>query len=375
MTVGRPPAPAGAVDLTATIAERGTDLRLRVEPGQVVAVLGANGAGKSTLLSLLSGLLHPDTGRITLDGQLLVDTAAGVWVPPHRRKVVLLAQQALLFPHLTAAANVAFGPRSQGMSRREARGAAERWMEAVDAAQFADRKPSQLSGGQAQRVAIARALAADPALLLLDEPMAALDVAVAPALRHLLRRVLRDTRRTALLVTHDLIDALTLADRVVVVEAGRIVEDGPTRTVLAQPRSPFTARIAGTNLIAGTNDGHHLLSPDGTRISGILDPTCAPGEPAVAVFAPNAVAVHLTEPTGSPRNHLRVTITELEPRGAILRVHTAPIPGAAGLLADITAAAAADLELQPGSRVHFAVKATEVTIHSTAAGVSNTTPS
>ncbi len=371
MTGPGPAKPIGAVDLTATIAERGTDLRLTVEPGQVVAVLGANGGGKSTLLSLLSGLLHPDTGRITLDGQVLVDTATGTWVPPHRRRVVLLAQQALLFPHLTAAANVAFGPRSQGLSRRESRAAADRWLEAVDAARFADRKPAELSGGQAQRIAIARALAADPALLLLDEPMAALDVAVAPALRQLLRRVLRRTRRTALLVTHDLIDALTLADRVVVVEAGRIVEDGPTRTVLAAPRSPFTARIAGINLIAGTADGHHLVTDDGTRISGLLDPGCEPGEAAVAVFQPRAVAVHLTEPTGSPRNHLTVTVTELEPRGETIRVHTAPVPGTVGLLADITVASAADLELQPGSRVHFAVKATEITIHS-AAGVITT---
>jgi len=370
----RPPALVGAVTLAASIAERGTDLQLAVEPGQVVAVLGSNGAGKSTLLSLLSGLLHPDTGHITLDGQVLVDTSTGTWVPPHHRKVVLLAQQALLFPHLTAAANVAFGPRSQGLSRQQARAAADQWLAAVDASQFADRKPAQLSGGQAQRIAIARALAADPALLLLDEPMAALDVAVAPALRQLLRRVLRETRRTALLVTHDLIDALTLADRVVVVEAGRIVEDGPTRTVLAEPRSPFTARIAGINLIAGTSDGHHLVTDDGTRISGLLDPGCQPGDAAVAVFRPSAVAVHLTETTGSPRNHLPVTVIELEPRGDVVRVHTAPIVGAVGLLADITVPAAADLGLQPGSRVHLAIKATEITIYS-AAGVTENTSS
>jgi molybdate transport system ATP-binding protein len=356
----------GAVDLAATIAARGADLRLRVEPGEVVAVLGANGAGKSTLLSLLSGLLHPDTGRITLDGQVLVDTDARIWVPPHRRKVVLLAQEALLFPHLTALENVAFGPRSQGVGRRPALESARAWLTAVDAAEFAERKPAQLSGGQAQRIAIARALAADPAVLLLDEPMAALDVAVAPALRHLLRRVLRDTRRTAVLVTHDLIDALSLADRVVVVESGRIVEDGPTRVVLTQPRSAFTARIAGINLIAGTTDGRHLITDDGTRVAGVFDPGCRPGDPVVAVFQPSAVAVHLTEPTGSPRNHLPVTITELEPRGQVLRVHTGPVAGASGLLADITAAAAADLELQPGLRAFCAVKATEVTIYSSA---------
>jgi molybdate transport system ATP-binding protein len=353
----------GAIDLAATVGDRGIDLGLSVAAGEVVAVLGANGAGKSTLLSLLAGLLHPDTGRVTVDGDVLVDTGAGVWVPPHRRKVVLLAQQALLFPHLTVAANVAFGPRSRGAGRREAQAAARHWLDAVDAREFADRKPAQLSGGQAQRVAIARALAADPALLLLDEPMAALDVAAAPALRHLLRRVLRGSGRTALLVTHDLIDALSLADRVIVLEAGRIVEDGPTRTVLAEPRSSFTARIAGVNLISGTNDGHDLVTTEGSRVLGRLDPACAPGEPSVAVFTPQSVAVHLAAPTGSPRNHLPVVITELEPRGEIVRVHTAPIAGAGGLIADVTTLAAADLELRPGLPVQFAVKATEVAIH------------
>ena len=372
----------GAVELAATVAERGTDLALQVRPGEVVAVLGANGAGKSTLLALLAGLLHPDTGRIRLDGRVLVDTATGMWVPPHRRRVVLLAQQALLFPHLTVAENVAFGPRSRGAGRSAARAVADRWLAAVDATEFAARSPAELSGGQAQRVAIARALAADPAVLLLDEPMAALDVAVAPAVRTLLRRVLRETGRTALLVTHDLIDALSLADRVVVLGAGSIVEDGPTRTVLAQPRSAFTARIAGVNLIAGVAgsgdlSGHlgghfggqlggHLVTADGTRIAGLVDPGCRPGDDAVAVFRPSAVAVHLTDPGGSPRNHLPVTLTELEPRGDVVRLHTAPVPGAGGLLADVTVAAAADLGLQPGASVFCAIKATEVTIYAAA---------
>lgn len=366
MTGSRAAAGEGAVELAATVAERGTDLRLQVAPGEVVAVLGANGAGKSTLLALLAGLLPPDTGRIRLDGRVLVDTAAGVWVPPHRRRVVLLAQQALLFPHLTVAENVAFGPRSRGAGRSAARAAADRWLAAVDAAEFAARTPAELSGGQAQRVAIARALAADPAVLLLDEPMAALDVAVAPAVRTLLRRVLRESGRTALLVTHDLIDVLSLADRVVVLESGSVVEDGPTRTVLTRPRSAFTARIAGVNLIAGVAQGGSLVTPAGTRIAGLVDPGCRPGDDAVAVFRPSAVAVHLTDPGGSPRNHLPVTLTELEPRGDVVRLHTAPVPGAGGLLADVTLAAAADLGLQPGSSVFCAIKATEVTIHAAA---------
>jgi molybdate transport system ATP-binding protein len=337
---------------------------LRVRPGEVVALLGANGAGKSTLLSLIAGLIRPDTGRITLDDDVLVDVDRRVWMPPHRRGVVLLAQQALLFPHLTAAANVAFGPRSRGSSRKDAKAEAARWLAAVDATEFAERRPIQLSGGQAQRIAIARALAADPALLLLDEPMAALDVAVAPALRQLLRKVLKDTRRTAVLVTHDLIDALSLADRVVVLDAGRVVENGPTRIVLAQPRSGFAARIAGVDLITGTAESRALLSPGGFRIQGIVDPTCAVGEHAVAVFSPASVAIHLTPPTGSPRNHFAVTVTELEPRGELVRVHAADTIGGTGdLIADITAAAAADLELVPGKRVYYAIKATEVQIH------------
>ncbi|MEP6559876.1 MAG: ATP-binding cassette domain-containing protein [Nakamurella sp.] len=366
---------AGALTLTATLAERNIDLHLTVQPGQVVAVLGANGTGKSTLLSLISGLTRPDTGRIVLDDQVLVDTERGVWLPPHRRGVVLLAQQALLFPHLTAAANVAFGPRSKGSTRKAANVAAERWLAAVDATEFADRRPSQLSGGQAQRIAVARALAADPALLLLDEPMAALDVAVAPALRQLLRRVLRETSCTAMLVTHDLIDALSLADRVIVLDAGRIVEDGPARTILSQPRSAFAARISGIDLVAGIADAHGLTTADGTRIQGIVDPTCVPGELAVAVFSPNAVAVHLTLPTGSPRNHLAVTIAELEPRGELVRIHAVDIAGSTGgLIADVTAAAAADLDLVPGKQVHYAIKATEITIYPAATGVSKPTP-
>ncbi len=353
-----------------TLVERGIDLRLRTRPGEVVAIFGANGAGKSTLLSMISGLVRPDSGRIILDDQVLVDITRGVWVPPHHRGVVLLAQQALLFPHLTAAANVAFGPRSQGSSRKEADSRARRWLAEVNATEFAERRPAQLSGGQAQRIAIARALAADPALLLLDEPMAALDVAVAPALRQLLRRVLRDTGRTALLVTHDLIDALSLADRVVVIEAGRIVEEGPTRSVLARPRSSFAAKIAGVDLIAGTVVEHGVVTPGGLRIQGLLDPSCSVGRAAVAVFSPASVAVHVAPPTGSPRNHLAVTVTELEPRGELIRVHAAAITAGTGdLIADITASAAADLELVPGKQVHYAIKATEVQIYPSASSL------
>ncbi|MGH3801224.1 MAG: ATP-binding cassette domain-containing protein, partial [Pseudonocardiaceae bacterium] len=176
------------------------DAAVRVGPGEVVAVLGRNGSGKSTLLAAVAGLLRPDTGRIVLDGRVLTDTAAGVQLAPHRRRVGLLAQEPLLFPHLSVLDNVAFGPRAAGSRKQPAREAAMRRLTEVDATQFAQRRPRRLSGGQAQRIALARALASDPDLLLLDEPLSAVDVEFAPALRSLLRSVLQD--RLAVIVTH-----------------------------------------------------------------------------------------------------------------------------------------------------------------------------
>ncbi|MFF0815882.1 sulfate/molybdate ABC transporter ATP-binding protein [Rhodococcus sp. NPDC003318] len=353
-----------ALTVRAGLGHRGARFDVALGDGEVLAVLGPNGAGKSTLLGMIAGLLRPDDGTVTLGDRTLVDTAAGVFVPPHDRGVALLSQQALLFPHLTAAANVAFAPRSRGMSRAQSREIAAHWLRQVDAEDLAARRPSQLSGGQAQRIAIARALAAEPRLLLLDEPMAALDVAVAPTLRRLLRRVLREQARTAVIVTHDLLDALALADRVIVVEAGVVVESGTVREVLTHPRSAFAARIAGVNLLAGTAtspDG--LETPWGAAVSGIGSGAEA-GSPAVALFRPAAVSVHADRPHASPRNVFAVTVSELEAHGAAVRVRAEDNPdGSVGPAADVTPAAAAELDLAPGHRVWFAVKAQEVTVH------------
>lgn len=333
---------------------------LDVPAGSTLAVLGPNGSGKSTILSCLAGLLTPDRGTVVLGERTLNRDARHV--PPHDRGVGLLAQDALLFPHLTVIDNVAFAPRSRGMSRAESRTIARRWLAEVDALALADRRPAQLSGGQAQRVAIARALAGEPELLLLDEPLAALDIDAAPAIRGLLRRVLRDTGdgRAAVLVTHDPLDALALSDHVVVLGDGRIVERGPTRDVLAAPRTAFTARIAGLNLLAGTASDSCLRTPAGQWISGVPAPDVVPGEPAVAVFTPTAVAVHPAGSvlTGSPRNTLDAVVATLEPHGAVVRMRTAD-----GLAADLTPAAVAELALEPGTRVRLAVKATVVAIH------------
>ncbi len=343
----------------ARIDERGVDAAFDVAAGETVALLGPNGAGKSTLLAVAAGLLRPDAGRVVLDGQEL--TGPRTWVAPHARRTALLAQDPLLFPHLTALDNVAFGPRSAGLGRARARELATEWLTRVGVGELAGRRPTQVSGGQAQRIAVARALAADPRVLLLDEPMAALDVAVRPALRQTLRTVLAD--RSAVLVTHDVLDALLLADRVVVLDEGRVVEAGPTTEVLTRPRSAFAARVAGLDMVRGTwRDG--AVHGNGVTITGISDDPPAADEDAVAVFRPSAVAVFREPPGGSPRNALRLVVTDLEPLGDQVRVHAAPSRGPA-LAADVTTLAAAELDLAPGVPVVFTVKASEVAVYAT----------
>ncbi|WP_432483073.1 sulfate/molybdate ABC transporter ATP-binding protein [Kineococcus esterisolvens] len=352
-------------------APRALAVDLDVAPGEVLAVLGPNGAGKSTLLDLLAGLLRPTAGRVAVGGRVLSAAGPGreVFVPAHRRGVALLAQDPLLFPHLSVAGNVAFGPRSAGAARRAAREQAARWLDAVGAGHLADRRPRGLSGGQAQRVALARALATRPGLLLLDEPMAALDVTAAPEVRRVLREVLRGgaaPRHGTVLVTHDLLDVLALADTVAVLQDGRVAERGAVREVLTRPRSAFAARTAGLVLIAGRATAEGLRTPDGTLVAGVVDDGCPPGERAVAVLDPAAVAVHAADPGGSPRNRWRVTVTQLEPRGRAVRVRGRH--GPLELFADVTVEAAAEAHLAPGDEVHFVVKATAVRVHAAGGG-------
>lgn len=338
--------------ITAALEARGFNVDLTVAAGETVAVMGPNGAGKSTLLALVAGVLRADTGAVTLDGKELAGPRA--WVPAHRRRVALLSQDPLLFPHLSVLDNVAFAPRANGSRRNVARQSAYAWLDRLGVRELADRRPHQISGGQAQRVALARALAAEPALLLLDEPMAALDVDVVRDLRPLLREV--TAGRSTVLVTHDPLDALLLADRVVILDGGRLVEQGPVGDVLTRPRSTFAARVAGLNLLRGTWRGDHLALADGTAVFGVSQ-GCVDGEAAVAVFAPRAVSVFVEAPGGSPRNEFAVVLSEVEGRGDVVRLH------AGDLAADVTPRAVAQLGLEPRVQVVFSVKAAEVAIH------------
>jgi molybdate transport system ATP-binding protein len=358
------------LQLRAVIADRGFDVEFSVSAGEVLAVLGPNGAGKSTALHVVVGLVRPDQATVRLGDRVLTDTAAKIDVATHDRRVGLLLQEPLLFPHMSVAANVAFGLRTRRRCRRRSVSrpsvAARRWLREVDAEQLADRRPRQLSGGQAQRVAIARALATEPDVLLLDEPLSGLDVTAATAVRAVLRKVAARDDRAAILVTHDLLDVYTLADRVLVLEDGRVAESGRVADVLTAPRSRFAAQIAGVNLVDGTigTDGA-LQDRSGMRWRGSTVETLAPGQDAVAVFSPSAVAVYRVAPHGSPRNTVALRVAELTSRGPVVRVRCADQRGEVpGLAADIAVDAAAELALTPGDSVWLSVKAGEVALHS-----------
>ncbi|MFD1719690.1 ABC transporter ATP-binding protein [Georgenia deserti] len=349
-----------AARLRASVAGRAVDVDIAVPAGQVVALLGANGAGKSTVLGLAAGTVRPTAGTVEIGGR----TVAGPrWVPPHGRHVALLAQDPLLFPHLDVTANVAFGLRATGLRRGEAARRAREMLEIVGAAHLVDRRPGELSGGQAQRVALARALAPDPAVVLLDEPLSALDVAAAAETRQVLRRVLRDAGRSTVLVTHDLLDVLAVADSAVVLEGGRVTEQGPALEVLERPRSAFAANLAGVNLVTGTlgADGESVRTAGGLVLHGLPDPGCVPGTPAAATFSPRAVSVHAEPPGGSPRTVARARVVSLERQAELVRVRAAT-EGGLELAADITPSAVAALDLAPGIDVALVVKAAEVRI-------------
>ena len=328
---------------------------LRVESGETVAVVGPNGAGKSTLLRCLAGLLPIDEGSISVDGTVLDDPSLDVLVAPEHRPVGVVFQDHLLFPHLTALDNVAFGLRARGMRHREARAAAGVWLERLGLGSCSSSLPSALSGGQAQRVALARALATQPRVLLLDEPLAALDASTRVAVRSELRRHLQSFDGMRVLVTHDPVDAHALADRVVVLEAGRVVQEGALSEVAASPRSRFVADLVGVNLVEGVVGGGVLVTAAGARVV-IAD---AVDGPALAVIRPHSVVVSRRAEEGSARNRWAATIASIDRRGDRARL---VLEGELPLLADITVDALEQLGLRPGDEVHAAVKATDIEV-------------
>ena len=335
------------------------DVALGASAGEVVAVMGPSGAGKSTLVSAITGLVRLDSGFVRIDGREVA--SASRHAPPAQRGAVLLGQDARLFPHLSARDNVAFGLRARGVARSTAAREADRWLERVGLGGWGGRRPSELSGGQQQRVALARALATHPRLLLLDEPLTALDAETAGDVRGLLREQLTAVRATAIVVTHDAVDAAALARRLLVVEDGTVVQEGPVQRVLAAPATRFAAAMSGLNRIVGvardgawrsTDDALELRAADEhSRVEASVD-----GDALAALVRPSSVHLEADRGTEAVPGEWTAHVVRLEPTPAGVRVHT----GDPGVAVDIPADTVAALGLETGARVRLRVDPADV---------------
>lgn len=331
------------------------DLSLHAPRGSTTALLGPNGAGKSTALAAIAGLRPLDAGHVAMDGQVLDDPSGDVFVPPAARGVGVVFQDGLLFDHLSVRDNVAFGPRSAGASRTEARAVASRWLTELEVEHLADRRPPTLSGGQAQRVALARTLAADPGVVLLDEPMSALDVQGRASLRRTLATHLARLDAPRLLVTHDPVEAFLLADRVAVLEHGRLTQLGTPDRIRQAPASPYAAELVGTNLLRGRATGGRVRVADATLVVADRD---VEGPVLVSVH-PTAITLSSDRPHGSARNAWRAPVALVERLGDRCRVSVeGPLP----LTAEVTPSAVDELGLVTGRVVWASLKATEITV-------------
>jgi molybdate transport system ATP-binding protein len=331
------------------------DTPLTIPSGRTVALLGPNGAGKSTVVAAIAGLLPIDRGHIALGDRVFDDPAAGILIPAEERGVGVVFQDYVLFPHLTVADNVAFGLRSRKMKKGPALAAARGWLERLGIDDLADRRPSDLSGGQAQRVALARALITEPDLLLLDEPLAALDATTRVDLRRALADHLERFTGPRMLITHDPTEAFLLADEIHVIEAGKITQVGSPDDIRLRPRTPYIADLAGSNLLVGiaadgtVTVGDHPIAVADTHISGSV----------LATVHPRAIAVSTARPGGSPRNSWETKVGRIEHYGDRVRIQVVdPLP----ITAEITPAALDDLGIGEGSAVWLSIKATEISV-------------
>jgi len=337
-----------------TVGSLMVDVAVTVAPGETLAVLGPNGAGKTSVLRALSGLVPLEEGELRLDDEVLDAPAAHRFVPTERRSIGVMFQDLLLFPNLDVTDNVAFGLRAAGLAKAPARTEARGWLDRFGLGDRADVRVAGLSGGEAQRVALARALAPRPRLLLLDEPLSALDADVRAGVRRQLRDHLRLHEGPCVLVTHDPLDAAMLADRVVVLEAGKITATGTLADLVARPRSAWAAELAGTNLLPATAEGVHLRLESG----GLLICAERPETAAVLVAVrPASIALHRQQPEGSPRNVWPATVAEVEGFAERVRIR---LGGEVPLVAEVTVVAVDELDLRPGREVWASVKATDV---------------
>jgi molybdenum ABC transporter ATP-binding protein len=338
------------VRFTHALRSFGASADLTVEPGETVALVGPSGAGKTTVLRVVAGLLRPDDGFVSLDGTVLLDTAKRVDVPPERRRVGYLFQEYALFPHLDVWHNVRFGARSGAD--------VEPVLERFRISGLARARVQQLSGGERQRVALARALARDPALLLLDEPLSALDAHTRAGVRADLRELLDGLELPVVLVTHDFEDAATLAHRVGVISDGQVLQVASPTDLVALPRDAFVASFTGATVLPGrvvdVRDGLCQVALDDGLVLWSADE--GDGEVNVAVY-PWDVSLGSVPPDDSRMNHVSAAVVSVAPMGNRTRVRVGPI------VAEITAASAERLDLRPGALATASFKATAARLY------------
>ena len=322
------------------------DVELQLQHGEVIAVLGPNGAGKTSLLHALLGWLELESGWIMVNGEVIDSPDTDSYVPPQHRPFGMVFQDGLLFPHMSVEKNILFGAGKDFNLKPLA--------ESLQANELLAKFPSELSAGERQRAAIARSLAARPKVLFLDEPFSALDIQGKRRGRSLLKEALAIGVSGCLIVTHDLVDAFTLADRVMIIEGGKLTQfDVPDR-IRSRPGSEWIADLVGWNYYEGIGEGSVVTLPHGTTIFTAQDDLDGPTSISIN---PASVSIFKSQPSGSPRNSWLSSIKNIEILDGRARVS---LVGEIDICADITTAAANELRQSISSEVWVSVKATEV---------------
>jgi molybdopterin-binding protein len=358
--------PTLAIAATKSLRGITLDVDLSFGPG-VTVIVGPSGAGKSTLLRVIAGLTRPDSGVISLAGKEIDNTKRGYHAAPGRRDISLVFQEYALFPHLSVQENVAYGLCARHVPRAERRQRVVRMLERLAIAELAGARPDRISGGQRQRVALARALVLEPRALLLDEPLAALDVQTRASVRAELRAILSDVGIPTLLVTHDYADALAFRERILMLVEGKVVQDGPHAELLAHPRSRFVADFTGVNFFDGTLHDHDPDRLGRISLAGgveIFAPAegVAPG-PVTVSLHPWEVTVSAERAMDSARNALSGTVVDILPLGSRVRIVLRSVASAElSLVAEITPEAVTALDCHEGQRLVATFKATALRV-------------
>ena len=376
------------VDLETHLNTFHLSLSFSAEPGQTIVLLGESGSGKTTVLRLLAGLLYPQHGHISLDDTLYFDSKMHVALPPQERPFGYVFQDYVLFPHLNVFENIAFGLRAQHLPRQLIRQRVGEALEQVRLSGFEQRRPTQLSGGQQQRVAIARALALQPVLLLLDEPLSALDVQTRREVRQELHRILAEVGITTVLVTHHYLEALVFGQQILVLEAGKVIQQGDQQDLLMYPRSSYVAELIGVNFFRGhivrqeTNALYVIQLQNGAQSMEIVaalkehtptEKVLTSGEDAYVIVDPQSITLHQTAPESSARNvfrgeivhvlHLGISPLRIDGKNEHVRISMLLDGDMPLLTAEITDASVLRMELCEGKTVYASFKATEASVY------------